>query len=641
MKKILTALLLFSTLLTACTGSPANTAPPTATSTGITASTTAAPQTTTPPVTTPPELPPKTEPVLPPEPVTYPTYEGNEAVEILAKLPADNSDYIGLSVRGDRILLNYAFTDPDSMMYVSAHALQMDLYTGLLTEAATLPSPDCTATLLENGNICITDPVAGTAKVYTPDGKEYLSYTYPQSGGMHLIATGSGALYCYRWDTPALTRVDLSTGATADYTVPGGIAGYIAGNCGDIICYSVWDGDTRVIYTLDKAGEFTRLNHIQSNHYWGGGIFYTDSAPYQLHSPLDSQTYLQLPDSLGISWVISSDANHYLVECPLSDSQSEYRVIDCRGDTLSAPLQFPANRWMECTFQQGAYIYFVTRDDNGTAYLCRWDSGAQAQSVDIQRLRYDQKMAQIDAVAQRIRDRFGVYVYYKPDVIHYVASDYSTVAVTDYDLLRDQILLVEQALSAYPDGFFDDLCYGDYDRLELYLCGKFTPLDEYGIDSAEALANTRGSALVIGFDIYLMNNEYTRVLAHELMHNMERRIDQIDFMALEEWISLTPGGHDAYYYSYHHDNGEEMNDGTNTFYFEFYPEDAYFIDPYSKSFPTEDRARIFEKLMESGGDPIFTESPVLMAKARTLCHIIREFFPSVAAIDRASWELVS
>ena len=63
------------------------------------------------------------------------------------------------------------------------------------------------------------------------------------------------------------------------------------------------------------------------------------------------------------------------------------------------------------------------------------------------------------------------------------------------------------------------------------------------------------------------------------------------------------------------------------------------MDAYSKSFPTEDRARVFEKLMDSGGNPYFADSPVLMEKARTLCRIIREYFPSVAAIERASWEV--
>ena len=69
------------------------------------------------------------------------------------------------------------------------------------------------------------------------------------------------------------------------------------------------------------------------------------------------------------------------------------------------------------------------------------------------------------------------------------------------------------------------------------------------------------------------------------------------------------------------------------------PKKIYFIDAYSKSYPTEDRARVFEKLMESGGDPYFADCPILMKKAEFLCTVIRKYFPSVAVVEHAAWEL--
>ncbi len=628
-------LLLLAALLLGCTGGGgAATYHPT-----LWPYTTPAPLTTASPLTTEPDdpIPPVAD--EPTDPVAYPTAPDNAAVELLG-LPADlPGEITSISVQGDRLLLNYATVDEDSQQYVSAHSITLDLTTGSWQAPVTLPSPESTATLLENGNLCITDWATFTVKVYSPAGREVLSYTAPTEGGMHLIPDGNGALWHYAWESPTLTYIPLDGSAVATYTAPDIATGYIAGHNGETVCYSTWDGDYSSVYAVTKEGEFTRLSYIQSNHYWGGGLFYTDTAPYLLLSPVDSQQYWQLSGSIDYSWIASGDGSRLLVECPLTPSQSQYRVLDYEAGTMSEPLTFPAETWMECSVQQGSLIYFAVRDTDGIPYLCRWNSATATEAITVDRFSYDSVDYQVEAVAHRIHQRFGVRVCYLPEEIHKVASDYSTVAIEDNSLLLYHMLQLEETLSAYPDGFFADLCYGSYNFIEIYLCGKFTPLTDAGVTTAEALANTRGDTLVIGLNVHLIDGQYTRVLAHEFLHLMERRIDQIDFDLLSAWPDLTPGGYDAYYYSYHGGNGDWMEQYAHTYDFADDPADAYFVDAYSKSFPTEDRARIFEKLMESGGEPYFADSPVLMAKARHLCALIRETFPSVAATVRAPWEV--
>ena len=69
-------------------------------------------------------------------------------------------------------------------------------------------------------------------------------------------------------------------------------------------------------------------------------------------------------------------------------------------------------------------------------------------------------------------------------------------------------------------------------------------------------------------------------------------------------------------------------------------DNIYFIDAYSKTFPTEDRARIFEYLFktENGTLSPSIRGSHLIEKCRALCIILRKVFPSVAAEDSVFWE---
>ena len=67
-----------------------------------------------------------------------------------------------------------------------------------------------------------------------------------------------------------------------------------------------------------------------------------------------------------------------------------------------------------------------------------------------------------------------------------------------------------------------------------------------------------------------------------------------------------------------------------------HPADAFFYDPYSKTFPTEDRARFFEYMYIE--DEQIVSTPAMLEKARRLAALIRAVFPSVAASPELCWE---
>lgn len=648
-------------LLTACTAAPAvttrtTTSAPLSSSTATSAvtSTDPLPPKTDPPSTlpetTPPatDTPPETVPT-PPEPVVFPSWNGREDIELLA-VPDSSGELMEISQFGDEILLSFATMDGDSDGFISAFVQILNLTTGVLSDPISLPSPNFVASFLENGKICLCDSMDGIAAVYDRAGNQLLSFVSGNTeGALYLDPTGDGTLWCYGWDSTMLTRVPLGGGIAQRIDLPPSEMGYVECHRDGVLYYTAWNGEYSTHYAITADGEISYIE-IPELYYWSEGYLYTDTQPNRIIDLADLNTVYRIHSEDPINWIAASIGDALLVECYISeedylDGYSYYEVLDFRNGIYypilpTEPFQFFNHFYSS---EEGV-IYFVTGRYNDSwlttdLQICRWNYLHDGKEIEVEVLQTDSVPDENKIIAQRIFEKWGVNVYYQPNLLHLVASDYSAEAVNDSELLRQHLLQLEEALAAYPEGFFDDLCYGDYTHLEIYLCGTLTPLTPEGITTAEAIANTRGSAIVIGVNVYYLEGEYPRVLAHELLHCMERRIDQIDVDILGEWIALTPGGHDAYYYSYHDENGDEMNDFTHTYYFENDPANAYFVDAYSKSFPTEDRARIFEKLVESGGDPYFADSPVMLEKARTLCRIIREHFPSVAALDHASWEV--
>lgn len=601
-------------------------------------------------VTTDPDAPSATDP-LPPftdpmgDPAVYPNWEAHGDIDLLAELGDERGELTEISRYGDHLLLSFAQANPEGGGYVAAYARTLNVITGVLSAPIPFSEPEACALWLESGSVCVYNPLAATAKVYDRQGKQQFRYEHPDGTALLSIdRTGEGILWCYSGTSACLTKVSLSGGEVKQFTVPSCTGGYIAGHRDGAAYYCGWDGMTNRYYAITPDGGVKSLSDV-GDSFWGGGVWYTDQRPNRLVDPADPKTVYILGGEDSFSWIAAGAGTHLLTAKTLQDGVgTAYSVLDYMGALRYPEISVEEGTVLEhFLFAEDGTLYFVAAqyagEESQTYSLCRWNYLHNGEKANLQTMQATQTEADNAKIAAAIGQKWGISVIYAEPQLHQVASDYSTVAVTDPMKLQNALLQLQEALSAYPDGFFADLCYGSYTRLELYLCGKFTPLTAAGINNAEALSNTRGSAMVIGFDVNLMDGEYVRVLAHELLHIMERRIDQIDADALSEWIALTPGGHDAYYYSYHDENGNQVNDRTHTYSYESDPADAYFVDAYSKSFPTEDRARVFEKLMASGGDPYFADSPVLMEKARTLCRLIRRYFPSVAAVERASWEV--
>lgn len=107
-----------------------------------------------------------------------------------------------------------------------------------------------------------------------------------------------------------------------------------------------------------------------------------------------------------------------------------------------------------------------------------------------------------------------------------------------------------------------------------------------------------------------------------------------------QWIGISP--EDGYFYEYNESLAYDEEKGIYVYVNEADVDDVYFIDAYSRTFPKEDRARIFEHLYMAGltGEefPWGFESVHIRQKAVYLCQLLRSCYPSVDTPEKNIWE---
>ena len=130
-----------------------------------------------------------------------------------------------------------------------------------------------------------------------------------------------------------------------------------------------------------------------------------------------------------------------------------------------------------------------------------------------------------------------------------------------------------------------------------------TPLNaDSNISNASAFATESNGLMQIAFDLY--DDLDPSTVIHELTHAADYRFLGEGLFSEENWNAMNPDGF-SYYYSYIDENGESYEYSGSTDYTAeggVPSEEVYFIDPYSKTFPMEDRARLMENLL-SGQSP--------------------------------------
>ncbi|MBQ7647223.1 MAG: hypothetical protein IJS94_08145, partial [Clostridia bacterium] len=125
------------------------------------------------------------------------------------------------------------------------------------------------------------------------------------------------------------------------------------------------------------------------------------------------------------------------------------------------------------------------------------------------------------------------------------------------------------------------------------------------------------------------------LFSHEFIHLLEKKVY---YELLNDWEKLSPDG--SYFMSYENYYSRQ---GASDYTCYGNKGKVYFIDSYSRTFPTEDRARVGEYLYSSykEGKLVwqFKENKYIRRKAVKLCEILRETYPCLDSIPKGEWYL--
>lgn len=245
-----------------------------------------------------------------------------------------------------------------------------------------------------------------------------------------------------------------------------------------------------------------------------------------------------------------------------------------------------------------------------------------------------ENLADVRAQADVLEQTYGVTILISSQCD--LAASYCEMPITTTDeagfynegaSIEAALRSLEAVLKLYPSDFFRQF------RNEADQRGLLILLVE---DIASEL-NTIGVSYGMGqwypIAVDITSGEVQKTLCHEIWHATENRINDVDVYALDTdaWDDCNPVG-----FSYAGTaTPEYMKDTQYTFFYGNPGEDVYFVDPYGKTKPQEDRARLMEYIMcEDAHSEKMLEHPAIREKLQILCDAIREAF------DTSTWETV-
>ena len=241
--------------------------------------------------------------------------------------------------------------------------------------------------------------------------------------------------------------------------------------------------------------------------------------------------------------------------------------------------------------------------------------------------------------AEKLEDRYGIRILIGANVPAEF-SDYTAEACTDSAVIDGSLSVLENVLSLYPDTYFTQLKGGYYRNITFYLTGAPHPLDvSNNISNASAFATESNGTMQLAFD--LGDDLSPDTVIHELTHAADYRFAGEELLNEDEWNSMNPEGF-LYYYSYINEKGESYETAgslEHTAVSGCPADDVWFIDPYSKTYPMEDRARLMETLL-SGRTPYSGcfQGRHIQEKLSFYFRFLRETLDDGSWPARTSWE---
>lgn len=260
------------------------------------------------------------------------------------------------------------------------------------------------------------------------------------------------------------------------------------------------------------------------------------------------------------------------------------------------------------------------------------NSAAHSQEV-----RYGEtdELKELYELAAQIGSRYGIYIYFADSSPYWVYVGGENKRLDDPALIHSALETIDRILAAYPDGFFDQLVYGELVCLDLYIVG-FNSYGWSGYSTTYRLPDGMHNCVIVcSHEQYLIEG-LNYVLPHELTHVTDYRMKYVSehedgrLFSEESWMALNPEG-----FEYGWDNEEKSLEMYDRF-------SSYFSYSYGAENPLEDRATLFGSLMrsyfEARPDASDRLSDNCCEKLEFYLSCLRDSFDTTGWPEKTSWE---
>ena len=238
--------------------------------------------------------------------------------------------------------------------------------------------------------------------------------------------------------------------------------------------------------------------------------------------------------------------------------------------------------------------------------------------------------------AKEIGNHYGVDIHLGEEIAECPRDIYTYLVCNNAIRIERALEILEKALGKYPDGMLGQLEDDEGGRLQIYLSGEILPTDEVALDTSVGIQNTIDEVTFLVLDVNQFR-DFENTIYHEIFHSIEKHLlsQSEEFFAQEEWEKLNPEGFD-----YDYDYQKNAKNSNYDYTIGSIDSEVYFVDPYAKSFPNEDRARIMEYAMLDLTDERRSniEAEKIKVKLQYICEQLRKGFDTTGWPKKTIWE---
>ena len=305
-----------------------------------------------------------------------------------------------------------------------------------------------------------------------------------------------------------------------------------------------------------------------------------------------------------------------------SDESKELKIYDLENNKIINKIKLNLNseEFISLFILNELAYAVVTNSISYDLYVWNYKENTLNESM----ISHSDSKSKIDSyeLVTKIKDEFNVNMYIYDKGVRFF-NDFYALPSYDDELTYDSLSKTYEILSNFNKEFYDEFYINDNNGIEIYLTDKVAPSDlNTQIENPSAYSLVIDNTYIIALNIN--TGSYEKTLCHELMHTIENNMydlynnKKLKNEPFNKWNEYNPKD-----FKYNNSYVEESNDK----YTISSNKDVYFIDSYSHTYPSEDRARIFEQFCKD--ESIIEKYPKIKKKAEYLIKEIMNAYPSI------------